>query len=439
MSDIPNTDTGTGPTPKTADALRKLLPAWAGLMSYAFPLAGVAFMAAAVIGVYTLGLMFKMGAMWSGFVAFGATGLLIGHAGSLAKGESNAQRLLHGLGVVIWLFLFLAFGVLYMGLNLAGVTAGMSDDKITELLAKSSLPGEVLDVGKTMYSYAVAIGLTTFFVTSVVSYAMSHPLIDKVHKTLGESFAPMANNLILGLIVITSAQHVLAYGLNFGGVGMFEALTACAVAELAFVMSEQYALKEIKARFKSGSYDMFDLFGWGALALAALGYMLLINGVYGDMAAKVASGMTLAAAHAATDGGLFGMAKKFYTVSAPVFGGLIVALKLATTYINARAGAKVETDPPHPNPRATGANGRKAYAKTEPTGPKANGDTGDTENGDNTPGVDMKDLRDKRNSASGKTVTCAECGNEFVTRNGGRYCCDACRTKAYRRRKSSQV
>ena len=429
MSDQTQDTTTPGEAPKamTGAALRKLLPAWAGLMSYALPIAGVCLLIAAVIGVYNLGLIFRMGIFYSGLVAFGAVGMLIGHAGFVAKAESNAQRMLHGLGVIVWLFLFLSFGVLYVAMNTAGVIIGMADDQITEKLTTSTLSVEVMDIGRTMYSYAIAIGLATFFVTSVVSYAMSHPLLDKVHKTLGESFAPMANNLIMGLIVITSAQHVLAYGMHFGGVSMFEAFTACAVAELTFIVSEQYALKEIKNRFKSGSYDKFDLIAWGALALAALAYMLLINGLYGQMATLIASGKDLATAHLATDGGLFGTAKKFYTVSAPVFGGLIVALKLATTYINARAGAAVETTPPQPTQRPG-----QAYAKDAPT------ETHNAKVKDDDK-ANMKDLRAKRNSASGKPVTCAECGNEFVTRNGGRYRCDACRTKAYRRRKSSQA
>ena len=396
MSDNTNTP-GETPKPLGADALRKLVPAWADLMAMALPIGGAGLIVAVVIGVFNLGLIFNMGYLYSALVSGGCVLLLVGHAGGIVKADTNSKRLLHGLSVIVWLFLFLSFGVLYMAMRSAGVDVGMTDTQITDKLANSTLSAEVMDVGRTMYSYSTAIGLATSVISLVVSFAMSHPLLDKVHKTLGESFAPMANNLILGLIVITSAQHVLQYGQHFGGLGMFESLTACAVAELTFIVGEQFALREIKGRFKSGSYDRFDLIAWGLLTLFALAYMVLINALYGQMATLTAGGMELAAAHSATNGGLYGWAKSFYSVSAPVFGGLIVALKLATTYINARA----ESTPTPPQPKGSGP--RVRMAKDTPTGD-------DTSKGDT-----FKDKQGTKGQTPNTTTqrTCQQCGATF--------------------------
>lgn len=424
MNPDPNTTTGEPPKALNASALSKLIPAWADAMAMALPIGGAGLIIAVVIGVFNLGLIFNMGWLYSALVSGGCVLLLVGHAGSIVKADTNSKRLLHGLSVIVWLFLFLSFGVLYMAMRSAGVDVGMTDEIITEKLAKSTLSAEVMDVGRTMYSYATAIGMATSVISFVVSFAMSHPLADKVHKTLGESFAPMANNIILGLVVITSAQHVLQYGQHFGGLGMFESLTACVVAELTFIVGEQFALREIKARFKSGSYDRFDLIAWGLLTLFALAYMMLINALYGHMATLTAGGMELAEAHAKTNGGLYGWAKSFYSVSAPVFGGLIVALKLATTYINAKAGGPDKTAPPQPKGGASGNGPRMKMAKDDPTG------TGQT-NPD-----PFKDKQGQPGRAPQTTTerTCQHCGATFQGSTVARYCSTACKSKAKRAR-----
>lgn len=436
------------------------------------PVALGAFVCAAWWATFSLGQMFKLEPLFSLVVAVGAVGALLGHAGRVVSGTSNIQRLLHGLGMLVWLALILFFSVLYFGMMSAGVTPGMDEAQITEKLTTSFLPAEILDNGRMMFGYAVAIGLLTSLVTSVVSYVMSNPLMDKIHKTLGEGFAPMALNLVTGLVVLTSALHVLQYGTQFAGVGVVESLVACAVAELTFVAAEQMCLRELKARATTEKLDAFDLVAWGALALVALAYMMAINQVYGTMAEIVAAHPTdglggadqaaaisagLKAAHTATAGGLLGFAKSLYPISAPLFGGLLIVLKVATTAVNvnvARRANGLDKDNGQPERKTRG---RLRFGKDGPPGGKNKSDKNDDPAGDDEPHPDdappvdppatddtkplqqngrpkrnMKDLRSR--PRAGFACKCAECGNGFTARRvDARFCSDKCRKAASRR------
>lgn len=435
------------------------------------PIGLAAFVAAAWWATFSLGLMFRLDWLFSLVVAVGAVALLLGHAGRVVSGTSNIQRLLHGLGMLVWLALILFFSVLYFGMMSAGVTPGMDEAAITEKLTTSFLPAEILDNGRMMFGYAVAIGLLTSLITSVVSYVMSNPLTDKIHKTLGEGFAPMALNLVTGLVVLTSALHVLQYGTQFAGVGVVESLVACAVAELTFVAAEQMCLRELKARATAKTLDAFDLVAWGLLALVALAYMMAINQVYGTMAeivaahptdglsaeqaaAAIAAGMT--AAHTATSVGLLGFAKSLYPISAPLFGGLLIVLKVATAAVNvntARRAAGLDTDQAKPK---TAPRPRIRFGKDGPPGgpnksDKKDGDTpsdephpaGDTAADPEKPlqqngraGDRFKRLRSRPRAAF--PCKCAECGTSFTAqRAGARFCTDKCRKAASRRVASS--
>jgi hypothetical protein len=405
------------------------------LLAYLLPVAIGCFILACGWGAFKLGELFKLDFVYAAFIAVGSVVLTLAHAGSIVKSDSNSQRLLHGLGLLIWLVLLLFFGAVYFGATSAGVAVGMSEEVITATLAKSFLPAEVLDAGRAFYAYAPAIGLTTALVTAVVSFAMSHPIKDLIHKTLGESFAPMALNLVTGLIVTTSALHVLQYGLQFAGVGGFEALAACIVAELTFIASEQMALKEIKARSKSDSFDVFDLIAWAILAIVALGYMILINRVYGQMAELIAAGKTLALAHEATNEGLYGQAKALYSVSAPIFGGLLVMLKVITTFVNVRSGQKITLPtPPQYNIRKPAT----AFAKTTTGQPELAAPTVTDNSGTDNKTVTVKkpNMRTLRAVPRGTdNKTCAECGGTFnSSRADAKYCSGSCRKKAARRR-----
>lgn len=318
------------------------------VMAFFLPVAAFLFVLACGYATYSLGLLFGMDATFCGFVAVASVAATIGHAGQVLSSTSNSGRMLNGIGLLVWLVMLLFFGACYFGAVNAGVKAGMDPEEINKLLSKSFLPADVLESGRVFLAYAPAIGLTTSLVTSVVSYAMSHPLNDGLHKTMGAAFAPMAKNLVLGLVVVASGLHVFSYGINYAGVGPFEALTACVVAELAFIAGEQMAVREIKNRAAKGTFDKADLIAWSALSLLALIYMLLINGVYGEMSKLIVGGMTLEQAHAATNGGLFGLAKSLYNVSAPIFGGLLMLLSVVTTFVNVQGGrpkAEAETDP----------------------------------------------------------------------------------------------
>lgn len=430
------------------------------------PVALGAFVCAAWWATFSLGQMFRLDWLFSLVVAVGAVGALLGHAGRVVSGTSNIQRLLHGLGMLVWLALILFFSVLYFGMMSAGVTPGMDETAITDKLTTSFLPAEILDNGRMMFGYAVAIGLLTSLVTSVVSYVMSNPLMDKIHKTLGEGFAPMALNLVTGLVVLTSALHVLQYGTQFAGVGVVESLVACAVAELTFVAAEQMCLRELKARATTEKLDAFDLVAWGGLALVALAYMMAINQVYGVMAEIVAAHPTeglpaeqmaaahaagMSAAHLATSGGLLGFAKSLYPISAPLFGGLLIVLKVATTVVNVKVARRANgLDEPQPEPQPKAGRRRVRFGKDAP-GNKP--DTNDDDAGDDEPHPgdgdtaadptkplqqngrpkrNMKDLRSR--PRAGFACKCAECGKGFTARRAdARFCSDKCRKAASRR------
>lgn len=307
-------------------------------MAFFLPVAAFLFVLACGYATYSLGMLFGMDSTFCGFVAVASVAATIGHAGQVLSSESNSSRMLNGIGLLVWLVMLLFFGACYFGAVSAGVKPGMDAAEINDMLAKSFLPADVLESGRVFLAYAPAIGLTTSLVTSVVSYAMSHPLSDSLHKTMGAAFAPMAKNVVLGLVVVASGLHVFSYGINYAGVGPFEAVAACVVAELAFIAGEQMALREIKARATKGTFDKADLIAWSALSMLALAYMLLINGVYGEMSKLISAGADLTAAHAQTDYGLFGLAKSLYNVSAPIFGGLLMLLSVVTTFVNVQGG-----------------------------------------------------------------------------------------------------
>lgn len=445
-------------TPMKPNAFMRLISQAGNLM----PIALIAFVLAALYGIFALGVVFKLGIPYSAFVAVGSVALVLGHAGSIQNSTANVQRLLHGLGLLVWIVLILFFVVLYFGVASVGVTAETPEADISAKLAGSFLSSELLDTGRTAYSYAVAVGLVTALTATVVSYAMAHPLADKLHTTLGASFAPMAINIVTGLIVVTSALHLLNYGMEFAGVGMFEAIAACVVAELTFVAAEQSCLKEMKAREKDEVFDKFDLGAWALLAVLSMTYMVLVNKVYGVMAETAAlypddHVAGLAAAQAATSTGLLAFARGLYPISAPVFGGALIALKIITTLVSVNGHRKEAGLDDQAAPGWSVRNPRQRLAKdTPPVGALKSGrkrsETGteydataefevpaDETSADDDrealqqKGPDMSDLRRRARTAANRT--CAECGTGFNSeRADAKYCSDACRKKSSRRR-----
>jgi len=444
------------PTPKP-NAFMRLV----GMAGNLMPIGLIAFVLAALYGIFALGVVFKLGIPYSAFVAVGSIALVLGHAGSIQNSTANVQRLLHGLGLLVWVVLILFFVVLYFGVASVGITADTAEADISRLLADSFLSSELLDTGRTAYSYAVAVGLVTALTATVVSYAMSHPLTDKLHATLGASFAPMAINIVTGLIVVTSALHLLNYGMEFAGVGMFEAIAACVVAELTFVAAEQSCLKEMKAREQDKVFDKFDLGAWALLAVAAMAYMILINKTYGTMAEVMTLYPTdhaagLKAAHAATNTGLLAFGKGLYSVSAPVFGGLLIALKIITTLVSVN-GRRAEAGLDQPGPTHQIINPRRlALNKNTPPVPvlksgRKRSETGqdydataefevpddDTDNDERTTPEtkatpNMDDLRNRTRTPLNKK--CTECGESYEsTRADSVFCSDKCRMRNKRR------
>jgi hypothetical protein len=262
--------------------------------------------------------------------------------------------------------------------------------------------------------------------------------------------------------VLTSALHLFNFGMEFAGVGMLESIASCVVVELTFIASEQFCLREMKSREQDKVFDKFDLGAWALLAVIAMAYMVLVNKVYGTMAEAMTLYPTdaaagLKAAHAATNTGLLAFGKGLYAVSAPVFGGLLIALKIVTTLvsvnsrraeagldqgddrhriINPRRMALNKNTPPVPklkSGRKRSETGEDYDATAEITIPEDGDGADDDREALQQNETDMHDLRKKPRTADKRQ--CVECGKGFASeRADAKYCTEACRKRASRRR-----
>jgi hypothetical protein len=284
-------------------------------------IAFVMFVCAMAFALWRLGDVFGQPNEYKFLVALGCSVGVFGHGVAITRsaGNTNTGRMLHGVALATWLLISVFLSALYALTSSARLAAYVPD----------TMP----EIGAIVYALVFALGLFTSTLALVIPAVAQRPIADHENPTLGSSVARFGEPLFLVLCIGASTLHLFEFGMSVAKVGMFATVAACAIADLAFIVSEKRVLHELKERNATGRHDRFDLVLWGVFGLMVLAYLVLVN-LY---AVRYTAG-TLN-----PDDPMLKMTIDFYGISPTALIFSMAALALITAMIDNKAGADTVT------------------------------------------------------------------------------------------------
>jgi len=310
MNALSNTNNPTPPDEKRAG-----LQIGHAILSFAVPIAFVAFCGAMAYAVWHLGTFYNQPEAYRWLTAGGCALGVVGHGAAATRARgTNAARMMHGISLGTWLVLSVFLAALYM------VTSSPTMSR--------ALPPEMVSIGEYVYALAFGLGLFTSTLALVIPSAAAHPLADGSHATIGAALSKFGEPVVIILAIAASSLHLFGFGQNVARLNMFSVIAAMVIADLSFLVAEKKTISELRSRHENGRYDKFDLLMWGMFGLLVLGYLVVVN-IYAVRFTSGTLNMADSTLHTVID---------FYAASPSILILCLAALALITALVDNPAG-----------------------------------------------------------------------------------------------------